>query len=383
MRDSVTSSFPVYYLVGDFQNPAYGRVSCNSYFQAILDNDDFSPGSDIKYDSMVLVLDPLYSFGAPDGLIKIGIHRLKENLNVETIYHTFDKAEYDKTPMATESFTAQELLNKRLRIHLDDLGQELAQKNREQSFASEFFTDNSRFTDYFKGFALITEFGENAILGFSPEISSNSSQTGLYFYYNFILDPNTPDADTIYASYKFGINLEGAGFNQIISERPEQLSTLKSAGELVSSTETMNQGFIQAGSGVLTELQIPNILDFKERYNNVIVNRAEIVIPSIENDIQYYEPPETIFMFRSNENQRILPFEQGAFGEIGIALKSNDQYLIDITDYFQALIEGREEESGYIFIPTLNGSTVNQFIFNGPKSDAEPIKLLVYYIPIN
>lgn len=384
LRDSVNSSFPVNCLVGDFQNNAYGRVSCNSFFQVVLNN-LFAPGADANYDSMVLVLDAFYHYGAEDGIISMGVHRLKQTLSVDSTYYSFDNADYYKEPLATVTYTANDLRKKRLRIHLNELGLEFTDKvQNDQDFSSTFFTADEQFVEYFKGLALITNFAENSVAGFSPVIGSNSSQTGLYYYYHFIDSSDSgQDPDTILDSYRFGINQDGAGFNEIISERPMELSFLKEGDVLVPNETTMEQGYVQAGSGLLTYLEIPNIDDFQDQYENIIVNRAEIIITSIDNDIPYYDPPETLFMFRADSNQNILDWGAGAFNEIGIAIKNENDYLIDITGYFQSLIEGRVEKSGYIFVPPVNASSVNQLIFNGPNASTTPMRLLVYYIPVN
>ncbi len=378
LRDSVNTSFPVNYLVGEFSNETYGKVNCNSFFQVTLNNDDFAPGSGITFDSMVLVLTPNYIYGAENGQIRMGVHRLKEALSVDSFYYSFSKTDYEKEPLVEISFTSDELGGNSLRIPLNELGEEINEKLDDVEFSSVYFSDNDAFVTYLKGFALITQLSENSVIGWSSENSQNTSQTGLYFYYTFVLDE-----DTIHDEYRFGINENAQGYNQLVSERPSILNTLRNSGAILPSDMTANQVFIQAGSGILPEIKIPDILEFLSSADNLIVNRAEIYIPSIQNEIPFYDPPQTVFLFQSNENQDIIPFSEGAFGEIGVATTVGNDYLIDITQYFQYLIEGRVESEGYILLPTLNGSSVNQFIFNDQTSEAGSIQLLVYYIPVN
>ena len=382
-RDSVNTSFPVNYLNGEFSNEAYGRVTCHNYFQAVLNNDNFSPGSDIMYDSMVLVLSPNYVYGAIDGQIRISIHRLKETLILDSTYYSFQEAEYEKQPLAEVAFNYLDLGGQSLRIPLNDLGEEFNTKLKDADFEATFFTDNDAFVTYFQGFALITQLAENSVVGWSSENSQNTSETGLYFYYHIINTTNPNEIDTLFDDYKFGINQEAQGFNQMISERPSILTELRDPDLVLPSASTNNQSFIQAGSGVLPEIVIPDITELRSNANNLIVNRAELYIPSIENDIPYYEPPQTVFLFQADENQNIIPFSETTFGEIGVATRIGDDYLIDITGYFQLLLSGTIENTGYILLPTLNGSSVNQFIFNDQTFGTGSIQLLVYYIPIN
>ncbi len=379
-RDSINTTNPSNYLVGEFSNEAFGKVKCSSFFQAILRDDPFIPG-DVIYDSMVLFLDPFYFYGSPEGTIRLNISRLKEGFSRDTGYYVFDELEYNKEPLATVDFAFSDIQTRGLRVRLDSLGAEFLRNSKRSDFAAEYLETTEKFVEYFKGFALTTEVSENTVVGFAPEDAFNQSLTGLYFYYRVIFASNPPD--TISESYKFPININSIGFNRIESERAASIAQLKDEGILIPSEDAFNASYVHAGTGLLTQLDIRGADDFATLFDNVVINRAELVIPSTNADIEFYNPPATVFMFMSDSTQNIIPYGTEFPGSIGTGIRVGNDFYVDITEYFQDLVVGGVERSSYLLIPSQNGSTVNQLIMNDQSDPEEPIKLLVYYIPLD
>jgi hypothetical protein len=361
-------------LVGTIDDPVVGRLNCQTYFQMVLNNGSISIDTTARYDSAILLLDPGYHFGEASGAIRMGVHRLKQGMDPDSTYYVFDELQYDPKPLAEKTFTAEEIQSSELAIRMDELGRTLFEdRNRE-----EFFLDNERFLNYFKGLTLVPKSAENSVVGFLPEDQGNLATTGFYIFYTLI------EEDTQSFVYKFPITVENERFNRIQSEPPQPLSRLKTPNLPVNTNETGNLGYIQAGAGLVSRLEFPNVDILRENYNSVIINRAEIRIPSTEMEVPYYQPPGGLFLFKASETNQIIFFEQSAFGEIGTGVRVDNDYIVDLTFYVQELVAGRQETSGYLLLPSLNGSTINQFVYSDQKSNAsDQIRLLVYYLPVN
>ena len=93
LRDSVTSSSASNLLVGKINDAEVGAVECQTYFQVLLNNNNITIDENAIFDSALLILQPSYHFGEPSGSIRMGVHRLKEEIR-DTTYYVWDQLDY-------------------------------------------------------------------------------------------------------------------------------------------------------------------------------------------------------------------------------------------------------------------------------------------------
>lgn len=373
LRDSVVTSGASTLLVGQVQNENFGVTTCNSYLQTAITGNNFLNLDDPQYDSMVLVLRPNYLFGNPDASIKIRIHRLKEGFDLTKNYFASDEMEYDKSPLAELVFSARDLEVGNLRVDLSDLGQSFYDDRN-----LEFFDDPIDFVEYFKGLALITESSEGSVVGFEvdPASSTTNTQTsGLFLHYRTTADST---ADTTF--YKFPISVNYQRFNQITHDRPQILSSLKEDNQVLPSQLTNDEIFLMSGTGIISRLKFPTYRNLRNLHRNLIVEQAILAIDGTVQNDEYYLPPEELFLFKVDSTDNLELYNGG---DVGSGSRFNNSYSIDVTDYFADLLSNREEVSEFMIIPSQNGSTINQLKFGAYQQNDSPIKLFVYYIPID
>lgn len=373
LRDSIVTSSASSLLVGKVQNQTFGTTTCNAFLQTAITGNNFLNLSNPQFDSMVLVLRPNYIFGNPDASVKIGVHRLKEGFDLEKSYLASESLEYDKKPEAETVFSAQDLQSSNLRINLDDLGQRFFNERE-----LEFFNDPLDFIEYFKGLALITQSSEGSVIGFEVDPTSSTTSTitsGIFLYYRTSADST---ADTTF--YKFPISVNYQRFNQIVHDRPPVLSNLKVNNQKISSELTNDEVFLLSGTGIISRFNFPTFKNLRNLHRNLIVEEAILTIDaSVENE-QYYSPPLELFLFKVDSADNLDLYEGGDIGSGG---RFNNTYAINVTSYFGDLINERESITDMILIPSLNGSSINQLKFGAYKQEDSPVKLIVYYIPIN
>jgi hypothetical protein len=372
LRDSVSTSSASSLLVGQVENAAFGRTTCNAFLQTSFTGNNFITAAEPVYDSMVLVLRPNYIFGNPEATIKMGVHRLKEGFDLEKTYFNDESLEYDRKPLAEATFSARDIQSENLRIDLSELGEEFF-NDRD----ANFFDDPLDFVDYFKGLALVTQVSEGSIVGFEVDPASSTTSTvtsGIFLYYRTSTDSL---ADSTF--YKFPISVNYRRFNQIIHDRPAVLSPLKQSDQKIESSQTNDETFIIAGTGITNLFEFPTYEKLGNLHENLIVERAIIQIDGQEEDIEYYLPPEELFLFKLDSANNLELYNNE---DVGSGPGINGIYSIDVTSYFSDLISGRETVTNLVTIPSQNGSTVNQLKFGAYQKSDSPIKLLVYYIPI-
>ncbi|MEQ9312472.1 MAG: DUF4270 family protein [Cytophagales bacterium] len=373
LRDSIVTSSASTLLVGKVENENFGTTTCNAFLQTAITGNNFLNIENPQFDSMILVLRPNYVFGNPDASIKMGVHRLKEGFDLNKSYLASESLEYDKDTLAEVIFSAQDIQDENLRINLSELGKKFF-NDREL----EFFDDPLDFIEYFKGLALITKTSEGSVIGFEVDPASSTTSTitsGIFLYYRTSVDST---ADTTF--YKFPISVNYQRFNQISHDRPPLLSDLKANNQKISSELTNDEVFLLAGTGIISRFDFPTFKNLRNLHRSIIVEQAILSIDANVDNDDYYSPPLELFLFKVDSNDNLDLYNGG---EVGSGSRFNNTYSLDVTSYFGELISSRESVTDLIVIPSLNGSSVNQLKFGAYKDEGSPVKLIVYYIPIN
>jgi len=148
------------------------------------------------------------------------------------------------------------------------LGKELISKYTDKNISG----GGSAFRDYFRGLFIKSETGKKAaLLAFSPTYSRMT----LHWH-------NPGDTTKYYLNYYFSLSNAyvteiNARFNQITAQRIGPLASLVKPGDKVSSLKTNNLTYVQSGTGVVTKIELPYLLNLKGN-RNIAVNKAELVL---------------------------------------------------------------------------------------------------------
>jgi len=394
--DSIKTSNTDYLLVGEYDDPKFGIVKTESYAQVQPAQFNTEFGTNRVLDSIVLYLDTAYFYGDRNNVQTIEIYQLDDTVYSECTGNTcynFNKVAYGTTLLGTKSFTPSALNTNILNIKLSDqIGNELLSLDSALLDSTEFINNE------FKGVALVPK-NSGLICGFTISALTNNSAMILY-YQNEIEDS---------IELKFQINTAGARFNHIESDRsglpisfPHIHSTfpldihihsqnvsipiesLTNTNE-ISTDQTNEECYLQAGIGIKTKIEFPYLDIFKDIVGDVAINKAELVITPVSGSTSQYAPPVSLFLFEADGIN--IKKTQGQIIDNNIfnfvLYNSNDQtYNFLISTYLQTMLYKAELNNGLIISPGSNSLTVNRLLFGSNKHRVNPMKLKVYYTVI-
>ncbi|MCH8317037.1 MAG: DUF4270 family protein [Bacteroidetes bacterium] len=408
LLDSIQTSNTFYLLVGEYDDPKFGIVKAESYAQVQPAQFNTEFGTNRVLDSIVLYLDYAYFYGDENNVQTIEIYKLDDTLS-STTYYNFDTKPFGNQLLGSINFTPSQLDTNTtiLSIKLSDqIGNELL------TLDSALLDSTEYINDYFKGIALVPQ-NISAIYGFTISASTNNSAMILY-YQNEIEDS---------IELKFQINTAGARFNHIESEKigplvsfPHIHSTfpldihihsqnvsipigsLTNANE-ISTDQTNEECYLQAGIGIRTKIEFPYLDIFKDSVGDVAINKVELVISDVSGSTDDFTPPSLLVLYQTDSTNKIgdlyLVQNDNAVNIFGISeplfvsYKSEDQtYIFILTRYFQAMLYGKKPNNALIISPISGYSVfttkekVNRFLFGSNQHPVNPMKLKVYYTVI-
>jgi hypothetical protein len=176
-------------------------------------------------------------------------------------------------------------------------------------------------------------------------------------------------------------------------------------GDNISDSQTNNLCYIQAGTGVVTKVTMPNLKNFASIDGNaVIINKANLIVPiDLSSNIATFQPvfetallelnSDNTYKYRSGQLAYIrssTPNNQGSYpvafsGVIGTTTKF---YSFEITKYIQSILTGKYENDGFIINPTLfsdptkYASYCSRSVINSTHASADRMRLEIYYTKV-
>lgn len=287
-------------LAGKLADPIFGSSKATAYFR-------FAPVTSTKIkapailDSVAfeMLLD-YYHYGAKAKQAQhFSVHELLEPIDYSgsNDYYVSSSLDYNSTPLGEGSVIAQAAVFDTARI---TKYRTILRMPMTQEFGNRIFEvakNNpggaldtlSVFWSTFKGLVLVSSETNDRMLGFA----SSSSYSRITLYYHE--DVTKPLQYTL----TFGT---AAGFTSVQTDRAgTSLDGLQSYVPEVIDNKT----YIQAGTGVITALDLSGFYDFAaaDSNQNVLFNNVEMVIGSVETPGNY-APPSTLSLGLLNDNYK-------------------------------------------------------------------------------
>lgn len=386
--DSLATSSTGRILIGNYDDPLFGKVKSDSYFQ--LSGNSYalnSIGSDTEstnyvFDSISMILKyDKYYYGDTTRVQTFNIYRLtqkvKPNKEDDQFYNN-STLTYDSESLGKISFKPRPKEKDSINVQMSKVfGEALFQKIKKREV-----TDFDSFTEYLKGLVLVPENSTSSnVIGFSV----SSSKVRLY-YSKYQSDnenaSNILDFSILDTSKQFNsISLDKTG--TLIQDLP--ISTSK-----LSSLLTNNQGFIQAGTGVACRIDFPNIKQLKNISTNGAIVDAELILKPVNNSYSdKYPLADSLKVYVGNNLNRISgTLANSAGGAVyGRLSKKSDEfnenvgYSISVGSFLQKeMLKQSDSRSSLILtLPELTQS-VNRLILGDQKHLNNKIQLKIYYI---
>jgi hypothetical protein len=390
--DSIQTGGSGTFLVGSYQHPELGTFQ-SSIFAQISNADTLTSKSTSVMDSVRMHL--VYSGYQGDTLQAqtLSIYKLKDSLSLSGTYFTNSSLPYEASPVATHTFKPRVIRARSANgdsLKLDTLsfrmsaalGNELIKNYGDKTLSGGGKTFRAAFPGlYIKS----TSASKAALLAFSPSYSRMT----LYWH-------NPGDTTKYYLNYYFSLSNAlsaevQARFNKFQTTRTGALAALVKPGDVIASTKTNNTSYVQSGSGIVTRLKLPTLLNLKGN-NNVAVNKAELILSGIDG-LDLNNTLGQLTLIQADGNNKPIRNVYGlgyviTEGGSGIQTANYNAafntYTFNITTELQSILAGRKSNLGYLVTPALTSTSTGLTKMVSESARFVPLnalkaKLRVYY----
>ncbi|MGO4772140.1 DUF4270 family protein [Flavobacterium sp. W22_SRS_FK3] len=384
--DSLITSNQSRILIGNYDDPLFGKVKSSSYFQLAPDSYSLISGSsdteatNYVFDSISMILKyDNYYYGDTTKVQTFNIHRLiqkvKPNTDDDSFYNN-SVLNYSTEILGAISYKPRPLEKDSINIKMDAaFGEALFLK-----FKKREITDFDSFTEYFKGLVLVpsTE-NSSSVIGFDL-----TSKVRLY-YSKYLGD----DVDSFIKD--FAITDAAKQFNAVALDNTGTLiQNLPASSSKLSSLLTNNQGFIQSGTGVACRIDFPNIKQLKYISDKGAIVDAELILKPVNNTYSEKFPlSDSLRVFVADKLNRIsgtLNSSSGTALYASLNKKSDEfnenvQYSLSLGNFLQTeMLKQSDSKSSLVFVlPTIN-KAVNRLVLGDQKHSNNKIQLKIYYL---
>ena len=389
-------------LLGQYVDPVLGKVRASTITEVSLNGTSLNFGAGARADSLVLTLDYAFKYADTLKAMQVNVHRLTGTFDERTSYFTTTPFPYEATPVGSRAFvpridteTTNGATTKKTRLIRIKLSPELANEFMAQS-GQAGLADQAGFRNFFKGLALTVPEDANAsIVGLT--LTSTNSSLALHY----------TTAEGTAKQHNF---LMGAGnfFTQLSSDRTgTAVAALQTDGSFIPATETGGDSYVQAGTQLLSKITFPYLDKLKDLPGNLIINRAELIIPvkaaSSANNLP--RPPQLVLYETNNANEflkdisgtvravqvdGINPLFTNYPALVASSRKNGvDYYTMNVTSYLQGVMMGIKSNNGLMLGAVSAASGERSTTIIRPEvrpyravvtnNEANPVRLLIYY----
>ena len=390
--DSIQTGANNTFLLGSYYHPELGYLSSHIFTQ-IANADTLKAKESSIVDSLQMYLIYKNTQGDLSQSQSIEVYRLEDSLSTKTSYFTnstvaikpelIKRYSFIPKPIKKESANGDSVQFDTLKFQMPlALGKELISKYTDKAIAG----GGSAFRNYFRGLYFKSESGKKAaLMAFSPAYSRMT----LHWH-------NPGDTTKYYLNYYFSLSNAyvaefNARFNQFTSQRVGALAALAKPGDKVSSLKTNNTTYVQSGSGIVTKIELPYLLNLKGN-RNIAVNKAELVF-SGNDKLDFNQTIGQLSLVESDGSNKPLRNSYGlkyiySEGGGGVATATYDiatnSYTFNVTTLMQSMLSGKKANLGYLLTPAISSDAAgNAKILNESGRfialNSLKAKLKIYY----
>ena len=371
--------------LGTYIDPVFGKIQSSIFTQIRLAQAyDFRPENNGSLDS--LVVDSIILYLALDGSYGelnpqvFEVYQLDSTIIKDSSYYSnsiissqnIDLSEalsLETNPLLPGTFAGQAVDEAILRVPLNVANFGLPIINESGNTSLDGNDEENEFLDWFKGIKITTSGNENGGL-YYVDLMSNYTKISMYYRDT---SGSLADHDTI--RFDFNINSNCSYFHQVNHD----FSGTDVEYNIDNPSSGQDAFYIQCLGGVNGALVIPSLENLID--SNVIINKAEIVLPYQYYNYDIHTPPSNLFLTRKNDegSAQFLPdfFESNPGGA---ANNTTKQYKFNITRHVNEILAGLTNNDTLKIIPSGAGISANRVILNGMQSTKkDKAKLLLTY----
>lgn len=380
--DSIPTSGSENLLTGQYTDEYLGLSGATGYFQIDIPNST-TVVSDVVFDSITLVLSLAeVSYGDTLQPFTFSVNRVTGNIEPadESYMYNTSKTEYDDVPLGKYSFFPKPNVTDSISIRLNDLlGHELLSMMKN---SSDEISTSEKFLKYFKGIALVSSPGNKCVIGF--EASDSLA--------NMVIHAHIVAAEKIDLRYEFPLATSGIRYNHFYFDRTgTPIENLKTQKEEISSAETNNLSFIQAGAGITTRLDFPGLGKIMEIQQRHYLYKAELIFKPLPLSNKQLPFPDELNFYTCDKYNRLISLFADSDGNALAAELNYDEfyneesfYSIDITSYIKDELSDSyfNEENGLLINLPDNASTgtLNRLVLDARENSTYKPELKIYFL---
>lgn len=375
--DSIITSGYYKALTGNFTDGNLGSIKVSTFFQvakpATMDIEDNS-----RFDSICVILKPNgYSYGDSTKPYTINIHTLSEDLYNTDMANRYNvsKVLYNAETVGSRSEVIKPHSGKSLSIRLNDnFGQELFSLMQNDA---EEFENQANFSEYLKGFALTSNGLTESVLQF--DVADSLVVMKLYYHTGW-------EEKTIDFTY---YNTESLQYNQIETDyRDSPLLSLQNKEDVMPSTQTNNESYCQAGTGIMTRIEFPYLKNLFVTYSTYKILKVELIVRPVKKSFNLIPIPEELYLYQTNTLNDIVSLVTDSKNETVIPTLITDNmynetmYVYDITAYISYMVSHpKDDPPSLILSPAVNnnGYTLDRLILGNYYHPNNAMRLKITY----
>ncbi|HWV74695.1 MAG TPA: DUF4270 family protein [Pseudosphingobacterium sp.] len=387
-------------LVGELDDAATGKLAVSSFFR--IGNSGISSitlPDDAAFDSLSLAL-PYQGYYYGDTTLnqQLTVHRVTEDIELIDESNAWEEDEkpvfasgstlftnstfaYESNALGSVSFHPKPNTKEdTVFIKMDQsFGQDLWQKIKD---ANSQVTNSDEFLEYIKGFSLVSANKSGVVTAFPTD----SITMDLHYSYTRL-----GDGKLVQGKLQLKVDDINYQFNSIKIDR--SASSLKALpagveGE-ISSSATDHQVMLQGISGLVTKIQFPYLHEFVNR-NDVVINKAELIIETPPTTHEPYTPPPSLNIMLANQYgvpTSLLTASYETTTQTAYLQKDqsggtgNGKYTFNLLEYVSNYRKAVEDtkSSLYLSIPVSDLLTKVDRLVVGGGGEAALIKLRILY----
>lgn len=385
--DSLVTSGQSRILLGNYNDPIFGKVTSDSYFQLsssgynLQTTSSDTEGANYVFDSIrMLLLPDKYYYGDTTKVQSISIHRLlqkvKQSAENDNNFYNNSSLNYDAVRLGSTFFTPKPIRQDSVFVKMDDaFGDAFFQKLKKREIIT-----TEEFIEYFKGLVIrSTSENSSGVMGY--QISSR-----LQLYYS----KKVSDSKTSILK-EFTIDDVSKQFNRISLDRTGTvIKDLPGTTGRLSSNLTENKSFIQSGTGLACRIDFPGIKELKYITQKGAIVDAQLLVRPVNNTYsKNYPLADSLIVYVADQLNRISGTLTSATGNSIYAVlnKAQDEfdenigYTIPLGTFLQnELVKKNDSKSALILtIPNISKG-VNRLVLGNQKNTGNKVKLKIYYI---
>ncbi len=375
------------YLVGNIDEPVFGKYSAEIYAQPVLPGTTALELFNSSFDSVVLLLryDTLGSYGEMNEPVTLEVYRMEENPSFIQNYYSNQRfsspdllGSVTFIPHPKDSVTVKDTVrlapHVRIPLSVTKMSELLSQD-------SSVFTNQDSFLHFFNGLHIKMTSGSQTMLGFNLL----NSLSGMSFFYDrgssmdkeFRFVFTAGSIKTVYMEHDYSGSLAEAS----LSPEPE-----------------MDLWFVQGLSGLTTRMRIENL----NILGDAIINQAELDVycsfpdgdePDLYPPIKYLVTQELTDTSIVNSIDANMAFSRatsnlssslyktlygGVLEQVSPGPPAVYRYTMKVTAQVKDSFQGKKENSIY-FNPFDKANVPNRSVMFGPSHPDYAPRLRIYY----